>query len=64
VDGGAVEEGIAKLKALLEADPKLVIAHVWLAQAYEKQGKVNLAQEEAAKAKDLGFNDEILSAEN
>jgi predicted Zn-dependent protease len=64
VDGGAVDEGVAMLKNVVETDPNLVIGHVWLAQAYHKQGKLDLAVEEAAKAKGLGFNDEILPSTN
>ncbi len=49
------EEGIAKLNTATEIDRNLVIAYVWLAEAYAKTGKPELAQKAAARARELGY---------
>jgi Tfp pilus assembly protein PilF len=61
VDSGSVQEGVAKLNHALEKDPKLAVAHAWLAQGFEKMGQMDLARKTAAKAKELGFEGEILT---
>ena len=49
------EEGIKMLKKAISVDPNYPAAHVWLADAYAKDGKADLAQLESEKAKALGF---------
>jgi len=51
--------GIHKLKDAIEMDPKLTAAYVWLAQAYEKKGNLQLAREAAKRAKELGYNEKL-----
>jgi tetratricopeptide (TPR) repeat protein len=56
---GLYDDGISKLKNALRIDPKLAIAYAWLAEAYSKTGKADLATEAALKARQLGYRDEI-----
>lgn len=51
-----LDNGIQKLKHAIKMDPKLTAAYVWLAQAYEKKGEIQLAREAAGRAKELGYN--------
>ena len=55
VEVGQVKVGIAKLKKAIEMDPKLAPAHAWLAKAYYKIGRAELAQLTARQAKALGY---------
>jgi tetratricopeptide (TPR) repeat protein len=58
VDIGRVESGIARLKQAIEIDPKLAVAHVWLAKAFAKNGKPGLARQAAERARALGYRGE------
>jgi tetratricopeptide (TPR) repeat protein len=53
------DDGIAKLQSALHIDPKLGIAHAWLAEAYFKTGKNDLGTDAALKARQYGYRDEI-----
>lgn len=55
-----IKMGISKLKKALEMDPKLGKAYAWLANAYYKAGKSELALQAAKKAKVLGYKGKIL----
>lgn len=59
VETGNLEAGIFKLKQAIEMDAKLVAAHVWLAQAYNKSGNAELARQAAEQARELGYNGQI-----
>ncbi len=48
-------KGVENLKRAIEKDRKLVAAHVWLSQAYDKHGDKALAKKEAEQARSLGF---------
>jgi predicted Zn-dependent protease len=54
-----LENGIQKLKDAIQMDPQLTAAYVWLAQAYEKKGDLQLAREAAGRAKELGYNEKL-----
>jgi predicted Zn-dependent protease len=53
------DDGILKLQNALHIDPKLAIAYAWLAEAYFKTGKTDLATEAALKSRQLGYREEI-----
>lgn len=55
VDIGRSDIGIAKLLQAVEMDPQSGPAYGWLAKAYAKTGKLDLAQRAAARARELGF---------
>jgi len=59
VNIGQIEAGIAKLKQAIEIDPKLAVAHAWLAIAYSKNGAPELARQAAERAKGLGYRGKI-----
>jgi Tfp pilus assembly protein PilF len=56
---GETEAGIGRLKEAIEIDPKLTAAYVVLAKAYNKVGNLDLAQQAAEKARDLGYKGEV-----
>jgi Tfp pilus assembly protein PilF len=56
VDMGELNGGIARLKHALEMDPKLRAGYEWLAAAYVKDGKPELAQETREQARSLGLD--------
>ncbi len=53
------DKGIAHLREAIRLDPGLPSAHAWLAEAYFKQRKPDLAHQEAEKARELGFPGDI-----
>ena len=55
VEIGEIEAGIKRLKKAIQLDPKLSSAYGWLSNAYQKDGKEELAREFAEKAKALGY---------
>jgi predicted Zn-dependent protease len=54
-----LDNGIQRLKDAVQKDPQLTAAYVWLAQAYEKKGDLQLAREAGARAKELGYNGKL-----
>ncbi len=58
VDIGKGEQGIIHLKHAIKLSPKLVPAHVWLAESYNKLGKKELARQSAEQARALGYKGE------
>lgn len=60
VDIGDINSGIAKLKHALKIDPKLALAHAWLAKAYSRNGDMEQARQAANQAKELGYKGEML----
>jgi len=52
---GRVDEAIAQLKTAIEMDRALVVAYVWLSEAYSKTGRRELAQQAAEQARQLGY---------
>ena len=59
VEIGMNEDGIYRLKKAVELDPKLAMAHAWLATAYKRTGNPRLAEVEANNARALGFERDI-----
>lgn len=59
VDIGSIEPGIGKLEEAVKMDSKLTAGYAWLAKAYSKAGKLDLAREAAARAKELGFTGDL-----
>jgi predicted Zn-dependent protease len=55
VEIGRTDTGIARLQQAIERDPRSAPAYGWLAKAYAKAGKPELAQQAAARARELGF---------
>jgi tetratricopeptide (TPR) repeat protein len=62
VDIGAVDDGVARLERSIELDPNLIAGHVWLAGAYYKSGRRELARGAVQKARALGYKG-IISGE-
>jgi predicted Zn-dependent protease len=56
---GDLDKGIQKLNYSVQVDPKLTAGYVWLAQAYEKKGDLQLAREARERAKELGFSGKL-----
>ena len=56
---GEVSESVERLKIAVRLDPKLDIAHGWLALAYDMEGNNELANEMAQKAKNLGYKGQL-----
>jgi predicted Zn-dependent protease len=56
---GDFDNGIQKLRHAIELDPKLTAGYVWLAQAYEKKGDLQLAREARERAKELGYDGKL-----
>jgi predicted Zn-dependent protease len=56
---GDFENGLQKIKHAIEMDPKLIAGYVWLAQAYEKKGDLQLAREARERAKELGYKGQL-----
>lgn len=59
VDIGRVDLGISKLEEAVKLDPTLARAHAWLAKAYYKSGKPDLARQAADRARSLGYKGKI-----
>jgi Tfp pilus assembly protein PilF len=59
VDIGDFGTGLAKLKEAIEMDPKLALAHAYLAKAYYKIGNPQLARRAAKRARELGYRGKI-----
>ena len=59
VEMGQWDKGVKSLKQAIEKDGKLVAAHVWLSEAYDKHGHKELARKEAEQARNLGFQGEF-----
>jgi tetratricopeptide (TPR) repeat protein len=55
VEIGQWDKGVENLKRAIEKDRKMVAAHVWLSQAYDKHGDKISAKKEADLARNLGF---------
>jgi tetratricopeptide (TPR) repeat protein len=53
---GRVSEGIESLRRATEMDPSLAAGFGWLAEAYEKAGKAELARQVAKQAAQLGYS--------
>ncbi|HXH11222.1 MAG TPA: tetratricopeptide repeat protein [Alphaproteobacteria bacterium] len=60
VELGRTDAGIAKLQHAVEMNPRSAPAYGWLAKAYAKAGKRELAQQAAARARELGFRGDPL----
>ncbi len=56
---GEIDAGISELKEALARDSKLAVAHAWLASAYYRQGKPDLAQQSETEARKLGYVGDI-----
>jgi len=54
-DQGQAEKGIVYLKNAIGLDPKNGTFYAWLAKAYKKAGKMDLAKQSTQKAKELGY---------
>jgi predicted Zn-dependent protease len=61
---GNLDGGIEKVKQATELDPKLAAGYALLAKGYAKQGKSELAQEAAVKAKDLGYKGSLAAGDS
>lgn len=59
VEIGHINEGVAKLQEAIRMDPRLALAHAWLANAYSKVGEFDLARQAAAQARELGYRGKI-----
>ena len=53
------QPGIDQLRGALRLDPKLAVAHAWLAEALLKDGQKELALESARTARQLGYKEKI-----
>jgi predicted Zn-dependent protease len=58
---GDLENGIQKLSYSVQMDPKLTAGYVWLTEAYEKKGDLQLTREARERAKELGFTGKLSS---
>jgi Tfp pilus assembly protein PilF len=63
VEIGNIAGGIAKLKEAIKMDPNLAPARAWLADAYQRKGELELARQEAVRAKELGYRGTIKNNE-
>jgi predicted Zn-dependent protease len=54
-----IDAGMAELQQAIKIDPKFAMAYVYFARAYRKMGKSELADSNAKKAKELGFEGDI-----
>jgi tetratricopeptide (TPR) repeat protein len=61
IDIDQIEIGIARLNKAIKMDPKSALAYGRLAEAYYKNGDLELARQAAKQAKALGYKGEILS---
>jgi Tfp pilus assembly protein PilF len=59
LDVGAFEASIKKLNLALEKDAKMGKAHGWMAEAYAKNGQMDLALEAARRAREVGYRGRI-----
>lgn len=59
IDIGMFDAGIEKLERAIEKDAKLGKAHGWLAEAYAKNGRAELALEAAKRARGVGYRGRI-----
>lgn len=58
-NNGNIKSGIAELNKAIEIEPKLAVAHAWLAKAYQRAGNLELAREAATRATELGYKGKI-----
>ena len=56
LSNGDIDGAIESLKRSIEVNPKLVFSYVLLARAHAKKGNAELANEAAARARELGYN--------
>lgn len=56
---GRIDTGIEKLKIAIEMDPQLAYAHAWIAEAYNRSGKLALARDASSRARKLGYKGKI-----
>jgi len=59
IDVGNRKVGISLLEKAIQLDPKLPQAHAWLAKAYQQQGNLELARQEAKIAKELRYKGKV-----
>ena len=55
VEIGELDQGIARLESAIKMDANLAVAHAWLSKAYSTRGNVDLARQEAERARALGY---------
>ena len=58
---GEVDEGIKQLNTAVEIDPDYAATYVWLAEVYSKTGQTNLAKQAAVRARELGYQNQIIN---
>lgn len=56
---GATDKATEHLKDATKIDPQMPSGHAWLAEAYYKTGKLELAKQEEAEARKLGYTKPI-----
>ncbi len=59
IEIGAMDKAVEHLKAATKIDPQMPSGHAWLAEAYYKTGKLELAKQEEAEARKLGYTKPI-----
>lgn len=59
IEIGALDKSVEHLKEATNLDPKLASAHAWLAEAYYKSHKIELAKQEEEEARKLGHTKPI-----
>jgi tetratricopeptide (TPR) repeat protein len=57
---GRVQEGLAQLNQAVEIAPDFAATYVWLAEVYAKNGEVDLARQASQRARELGYQGELL----
>ena len=57
---GKVDEGIQQLNMAVEIDPDYAATYAWLAEVYSKTGQTNLAKQAAKRARELGYQHQII----
>jgi DNA-binding SARP family transcriptional activator len=60
-DAGRIDDALAAVKELIAADPDDVLAVTRLSMLYQHKGMIAEAEAEAAKAKILGWKQELRS---
>lgn len=56
---GFIDDGLARLRIAIKKNPKLAVAHAWIAEAYDKGGHPELARQAAEQARALGYQGKI-----
>jgi len=59
IDIGIIDQGITELKDAIKINPKMTLAYAKLAEAYSKNGNLELARQVAEEARKLGYKGEI-----